>query len=100
MQYAHFVPGGAEADEAAIKIARQYHHLRGDPHRMKVITRQGSFHGVTQGAMALDGGYFASRNVIYDGGLSWGRTAPPRRVRNATSARPPAIWHAFTASSG
>ncbi len=76
MQYAHFVPGGAEADEVAIKIARQYHHLRGDPHRMKVITRQGSFHGVTQGAMALDGGYFASRNVIYDGGLSWGRTAP------------------------
>ena len=76
MQYAHLVPGGAEADEAAIKIARQYHHLRGESHRMKVITRQGSFHGVTQGAMALDGGYFASRNVIYDGGLTWGRTAP------------------------
>jgi adenosylmethionine-8-amino-7-oxononanoate aminotransferase len=76
MRYAHFVPGGAEADEAAIKIARQYHHLRGESHRMKVITRQGSFHGVTQGAMALDGGYFASRNVIYDGGLNWGRTAP------------------------
>jgi len=76
MQYAHFVPGGAEADEAAIKMARQYHHLRGESHRMKVITRQGSFHGVTQGAMALDGGYFASRNVIYDGGLTWGRIAP------------------------
>jgi adenosylmethionine-8-amino-7-oxononanoate aminotransferase len=76
MQYAHFVPGGAEAVETAVKIARQYHHLRGEPHRMKVITRQGSFHGVTQGAMALDGGYFASRNVIYDGGLNWGRTAP------------------------
>jgi adenosylmethionine-8-amino-7-oxononanoate aminotransferase len=76
MQYAHLVPGGAEAVEAAVKIARQYHHLRGEPHRMKVITRQGSFHGVTQGAMALDGGYFASRNVVYDGGLNWGRTAP------------------------
>jgi len=76
MEYAHFVPGGAEADEAAIKLARQYHLLRGDVHRMKVITRQGSFHGVTQGAMALDGGYFASRNVVYDGGMTWGRTAP------------------------
>jgi len=76
MQYAHFVPGGAEADEAAIKMARQYHDLRGEPYRMKVITRQGSFHGVTQGAMALDGGYFASRNVVYDGGLTWGRIAP------------------------
>jgi adenosylmethionine-8-amino-7-oxononanoate aminotransferase len=76
MEYVHFTPGGAEADEAAIKLARQYHYFRGQPHRMKVITRQGSFHGVTQGAMALDGGYFASYNVLYDGGLTWGRTAP------------------------
>lgn len=76
MEYVHFTPGGAEADEAAIKLARQYHALRGEPYRMKVITRQGAFHGVTQGAMALDGQYFASRNVVYDGGLSWGRTAP------------------------
>lgn len=76
MAYVHFTPGGAEADEVAIKLARQYHHLRGEPHRMKVITRQGAFHGVTQGAMALDGQYFASHNVIYDGGLNWGRTVP------------------------
>lgn len=76
MAMAHFTPGGAEADEVAIKMARQYHALRGEPYRMKVITRQGAFHGVTAGAMALDGNYFASRNVVYDGGLSWGRTAP------------------------
>ncbi len=76
MQYAFFTPGGAEADEVAIKLARQYHHLRGEPHRMKVITREGAFHGCTQGAMSLDGLYFASHNVIYDGGLTWGRTAP------------------------
>jgi adenosylmethionine-8-amino-7-oxononanoate aminotransferase len=76
MAMAHFTPGGAEADEVAIKMARQYHALRGEPYRMKVITRQGAFHGVTAGAMALDGQYFASRNVVYDGGLSWGRTVP------------------------
>lgn len=76
MAMAHFTPGGAEADEVAIKMARQYHALRGEPYRMKVITREGAFHGVTAGAMALDGNYFASRNVVYDGGLSWGRTAP------------------------
>ncbi|MGE0241584.1 MAG: aspartate aminotransferase family protein [Parvibaculaceae bacterium] len=74
MQYAVFAPGGAEADEIAIKIARQYHHLRGQPYRKKVLTRQGSFHGVTYGAMGLDGRYFASSNDVYDGGLSWGRT--------------------------
>lgn len=78
LKYVHFTPGGAEADEVAIKLARHYHHLRGESHRMKVITRRGSFHGVTQGAMALDGHYFASRNVVYDGGMSWGRTASPR----------------------
>jgi len=76
MAMAHFTPGGAEADEVAIKLARQYHALRGEPYRMKVITRQGAFHGVTAGAMALDGQYFASRNVVYDGGLTWGRTVP------------------------
>jgi adenosylmethionine-8-amino-7-oxononanoate aminotransferase len=76
MAMAHFTPAGAEADEVAIKMARQYHALRGEPYRMKVITRQGAFHGVTAGAMALDGQYFASRNVVYDGGLSWGRTVP------------------------
>lgn len=76
MQYAVFAPGGAEADEIAIKIARQYHHLRGQPYRKKVLTRQGSFHGVTYGAMGLDGRYFASANDVYDGGLTWGRTVP------------------------
>jgi adenosylmethionine-8-amino-7-oxononanoate aminotransferase len=78
LKYVHFTPGGAEADEVAIKLARQYHHLRGESHRMKVITRRGAFHGVTQGAMSLDGHYFASANVIYDGGMTWGRTASPR----------------------
>ncbi len=78
LKYAHFTPGGAEADEVAMKLARHYHHMRGESHRMKVITRRGSFHGVTQGAMSLDGHYFASKNVIYDGGMSWGRTASPR----------------------
>ncbi len=75
MQYAYFTPGGAEADEVAIKLARQFHHLRGQPYRKKIITRQGTFHGATLGAMAVDGGYFASDNDVYDGGMNWGRVA-------------------------
>ena len=99
MAMAHFTPGGAEADEVAIKMARQYHALRGEPYRMKVITRQGAFHGVTAGAMALDGQYFASRNVVYDGGLSWGRTVPAGACPDAaTSARPAGISPASTPS--
>lgn len=34
----HFTPGGSEAVETAIKIAKQYHYLRGNPNRYKVIT--------------------------------------------------------------
>lgn len=101
MAMAHFTPGGAEADEVAIKMARQYHALRGEPYRMKVITRQGAFHGVTAGAMALDGQYFASRNVVYDGGLSWGRTAPAGacpRCDFAKASRHLACVHAIEAT--
>lgn len=101
MAMAHFTPGGAEADEVAIKLARQYHALRGEPYRMKVITREGAFHGVTAGAMALDGRYFASRNVVYDGGLSWGRTVPAGACRDCDfgkASRHLACVHAIEAT--
>ena len=101
MAMAHFTPGGAEADEVAIKMARQFHALRGEPYRMKVITRQGAFHGVTAGAMALDGQYFASRNVVYDGGLSWGRTVPAgacQRCDFGKASRHLACVHAIEAT--
>lgn len=101
MAMAHFTPGGAEADEVAIKMARQYHALRGEPYRMKVITRQGAFHGVTAGAMALDGRYFASRNVVYDGGLDWGRTVPAgacQRCDFGRASRHLACVHAIEAT--
>lgn len=67
----HFTPGGSEAVEVALKLAFQYHHLRGEPGRRRVITRQGAYHGVTFGAMACDGGYYSTRNDIYlpDGGF-------------------------------
>ena len=88
LEYVHFTPGGAEADEVAIKLARQFHALRGEPYRKKIITRQGAFHGVTLGAMGLDGRYFASRNDVYDGGPSWFRTAP------VTEPHPPSLGRA------
>ncbi len=74
----HFTPGGAEAVEVAIKIARQYHYLRGDHARHKVITRHGAYHGVTFGAMAVDGNYHATRNFIFQPD-SFGRIAPAPR---------------------
>lgn len=72
-----FTPGGAEADEVAIKIARQYHRLCGEPDRQKVITRGGAFHGSTFGAMALDGNYWATRNHLYETAPSARCIVPP-----------------------
>jgi adenosylmethionine-8-amino-7-oxononanoate aminotransferase len=61
--------------EVAIKIARQYHYMCGQPARYKVITRQGAYHGTTYGAMAVDGNYHATRNYIFQPD-TFGRIAP------------------------
>jgi adenosylmethionine-8-amino-7-oxononanoate aminotransferase len=74
----HFTPGGAEAVEVAIKIARQYHYLRGDHQRYKVVTRHGAYHGATFGAMQVDGNYHATRNFIFQH-ETFGRIAPAPR---------------------
>jgi adenosylmethionine-8-amino-7-oxononanoate aminotransferase len=50
-----FCSGGSEAVESALKITRQYHALRGEPERYKVIARRGSYHGATYGAMSVSG---------------------------------------------
>jgi adenosylmethionine-8-amino-7-oxononanoate aminotransferase len=47
---------GSEATEAAIKLARQYHRLRGDHHRFKFISRYGSYHGAGVGGTSVSGG--------------------------------------------
>lgn len=68
-------PGGAEAIEVAIKMARQYFRIKGQPQRQKVITRQGAFHGCTFGAMGVDGNYWATRNHLYEPTPTFGRIA-------------------------
>ncbi|HEY7196686.1 MAG TPA: aspartate aminotransferase family protein [Gaiellaceae bacterium] len=50
-----FVSGGSEAVEAALKTARQYHRLRGEPNRYKYITRRSAYHGTTMGALSING---------------------------------------------
>jgi adenosylmethionine-8-amino-7-oxononanoate aminotransferase len=50
-----FTSGGAEANETAIKIARSYWKLRGRPDKVKVISRELGYHGVTLAAMSATG---------------------------------------------
>lgn len=75
MKKVHFTPGGSEAVEVALKLAIQYHWVRGETSRRKVVTRFGAYHGVTFGAMNCDGRYYATRNDIYLGDTRFGVVA-------------------------
>jgi adenosylmethionine-8-amino-7-oxononanoate aminotransferase len=50
-----FVNGGSEAIETALKVSRQYHRLRGEPNRHKFVSRRSAYHGVTMGALSING---------------------------------------------
>jgi acetylornithine aminotransferase len=50
-----FCNSGAEANEAAIKLARRYGHERHGPDRFEVITMTNSFHGRTLGMITATG---------------------------------------------
>jgi acetylornithine/N-succinyldiaminopimelate aminotransferase len=47
----YFCNSGAEANEAAIKLARKFAHDRGDSSRFEIVSFVGSFHGRTFGAL-------------------------------------------------
>lgn len=50
-----FVNSGSEANETAMKMARQYHAHRGEHHRYKFIARRGSYHATTLGGGSVTG---------------------------------------------
>lgn len=50
-----FCSSGAEAIEAAIKLARRYFYDRGQKDRNVIITMKNSFHGRTMGALSATG---------------------------------------------
>ena len=50
-----FTSGGSEAVESAWKLARNYHHVRGEGKRTKLIARTLAYHGTTLGALAATG---------------------------------------------
>lgn len=50
-----FTNSGAEANEAAIKMARKYHAAKGHPERFRILTFEGAFHGRTLATIAAGG---------------------------------------------
>lgn len=51
----YFVSGGSEANETALKLARQYFVEIGQPERFRFIARRQSYHGNTLGALSVGG---------------------------------------------
>jgi acetylornithine/N-succinyldiaminopimelate aminotransferase len=52
---AYFCNSGAEANEAAIKLARKYFYRRKQAHKTEIIAFENSFHGRTMGALTATG---------------------------------------------
>jgi acetylornithine aminotransferase len=50
-----FANSGAEANEAAIKLARRYYQRQGNKERFRIITMTQSFHGRTMAALSATG---------------------------------------------
>ncbi|MEE8443449.1 MAG: aspartate aminotransferase family protein [Dehalococcoidia bacterium] len=48
-----FCGGGSEAVEIALKMARQYQYISGNPQKTKIISRRGQYHGSTYAAMSI-----------------------------------------------
>jgi adenosylmethionine-8-amino-7-oxononanoate aminotransferase len=94
-----FCSGGAEANEAALKLAFQYHRERGHSTRRKVIGRWQSYHGNTIATLSL-GGRTSWRKMYssllldfphipppYCFRCPWGRTYPGCDLPCATELR-------------
>jgi adenosylmethionine-8-amino-7-oxononanoate aminotransferase len=71
----YFVSGGSEANETAIKLARQYWLSRGRQDKHIVISRRQSYHGNTLGALSVTG--HRKRRAPYEPLLQdWPRADP------------------------
>ena len=55
MARVRFASSGSEANETALRLARQYHVDRGEPDRWQVISPAQAYHGSTMATLALSG---------------------------------------------
>ena len=55
MARVRFASSGSEANETALRLARQFHVDRGKPDRWRVISPAQAYHGSTMGTLALSG---------------------------------------------
>ena len=85
LNHAIFFSGGSEAVEAAVKLARHYHLLRGRGEKHLVLSRRRSYHGATLFTLGIGG--VVSRQLPY--------SRISRRRRNRWSATPTGVRSAI-----
>jgi adenosylmethionine-8-amino-7-oxononanoate aminotransferase len=71
----YFLSGGSEANETALKLARQYWVARGRPGKHLMISRHQSYHGNTIGALSVTGHLLRKETfgpILHD----WPKIAP------------------------
>lgn len=55
MASAFFTSGGSDSVESALRLARQYHKLRGQPGRVKFLSLKKGYHGTHMGGASVNG---------------------------------------------
>ncbi|WP_420012341.1 aminotransferase class III-fold pyridoxal phosphate-dependent enzyme [Tateyamaria sp.] len=55
MERAFFTSGGSDSVETALRLARQYHKLRGEPARTKFLSLKKGYHGTHFGGASVNG---------------------------------------------
>ncbi len=80
-----FTSGGSEAVESALKLARQYHKVTGNPQKFKVLAREIAYHGTSMGALSATG--IASLRSVFEP-----LTPGAHHVPNTNTYRMPHGW--------
>lgn len=55
MSRAFFTSGGSDSVETSLRLARQYHKLRGEPGRIKFLSLKKGYHGTHMGGASVNG---------------------------------------------
>lgn len=81
LEMSFFTSGGSEGDDAAIKTARYYHHIKGDRNRTWILSRKNAYHGLAYGGGTATG--FADMSEGTGPGLpDVFHLTPPHAYRN------------------
>jgi PLP-dependent transaminase len=55
LDHVYFTSGGSEGNEAAIRMARYFHHRRGESGRNWILARRSAYHGIGYGSGSASG---------------------------------------------